>query len=133
MLERALVLAAAGLTFAGCGRARLIHRHQHGGVIALEGAYGKAMEDAHQYMTEHCRGPYTVVEEGEHVIGTDGVGGEDTNVAEDGTVVEEGGQSTREATEWRIRYVCGQNVLVPPPEAEPGYDQGPDGEPPPGY
>lgn len=130
----ALVL---GLFASACGHARVVRRNQTGGVLALEGARNKATEDAHRIMSEHCRGPYTIVEEGEHVVGTDTAGGEETYVAEDGTVVTEGGSSTREATEWRISYVCGQSAPPPagpanaPPPAEPAPPAGYEDSPPP--
>ena len=127
----ALVAALAS----GCvlGRARLVHQTQTGGTYALEGDRQKAMEEASQGMAQHCQGPYTVVEQGEHVVGTETAGGSETYETYDGTVVEEGGQSTREATEWRVRYQCGGQPAPgygppppggePPPPPEGGYEE----------
>jgi hypothetical protein len=126
-----LSLAALGalLVSSGCilGSARPVQRTQTGGVIALEGDRQKAMEEASQHMAAHCQGPYTIVEEGEHVVGSETRGGSDTYVAHDGTLVEDHGQSTRQATEWRIRYVCGGGT-APPPGAEGEYPPGAEGE-----
>jgi hypothetical protein len=116
-----LVLAA------GCGHARLVNRTQYGGTFALEGDRNKAMEDAHAQMSGHCRGPYNIVSEGENVVGTDSAQQNETYVAEDGTVVNQGGASTRQATEWRVQYQCGaggqpipsQPSYVPPPGTAP--------------
>jgi hypothetical protein len=126
-------LLSLGLLFvlaAGCGHARLVSRTQYGGVYALEGDRNKAMEDAHGQMSAHCRGPYTIVSEGENVIGQDSSQQNETYVAEDGTVVNQGGASTRAATEWRVQYQCGQSQTVP---SEPSpYGAQPYGSPPPG-
>jgi hypothetical protein len=128
MLRIVAVASVAALLVAACGSARTVRRTQTGGTVALQGDQRKAMEDAHNQMSAHC-GPnnYTIVEEGEVVVGTDSAGGEETYVAEDGTVVTEGGQSTRQATEWRVTYVCGQGQAAPPPQGPPpgdGYDDG---------
>jgi hypothetical protein len=119
------------LVVAACGHARLVSRTQYGGVFALEGDRNKAMEDAHGQMSAHCRGPYTIVSEGENVIGSDSAQANETYVAEDGTVVNQGGASTRQATEWRVQYQCGQSQTVP---SQPSpYAQPPGGAyPPPG-
>jgi len=116
---------------AACGSARVVHRTQYGGIIALQGDRGKAMEEARRIMWEHCGGQYTIVEEGEHVVGTETRGGSETYVTEDGTEVTEGGESTHESTEWRVKYQCGQAppppaaapppAEPPPPPVEPGY------------
>jgi|KBSSwiStaDraftv2_1062776.scaffolds.fasta_scaffold202152_2 hypothetical protein len=119
---------------AGCGQARLVNRTQYGGTYALEGDRNKAMEDAHAQISAHCRGPYTILSEGEEVIGTDTAQGNETYVTEEGTVVNEGGQQTRNAVEWRLQYQCGANTQVPaqpstyaepPPGAPAPYGQAP--------
>jgi hypothetical protein len=111
---------------AACGSARVVQRTQYGGVIALQGDRGKAMEDARRQMDTHC-GPqnYTVVQEGEEVIGTDTNYGERTDAAsnDSGTRAASetsGGSSTRQATEWRVHYQCGGAPEAPP--AGPGPD-----------
>jgi hypothetical protein len=111
-----------------CGSARLVHRTQTGGTIALQGDRNKAMENAHQMMQQHCQGPYQIVEEGEVVVGTDTQHGEESYVAEDGTLVQQGGSSTRQAKEWRVTYTCAA-AAAPPPAAPPhappgGHDDG---------
>ena len=104
---RKAALLAVALIAPACGTYRVVNRTPSGGIVAHEGRRDKAMAKAHTAMADHCRGPYTIVEEGEHVIGHDTTRGEETHVADDGTVVTGSGESTRDATEWRIRYVCG--------------------------
>jgi hypothetical protein len=112
---------------AACGTARIVNRSQYGGTIALEGDRNKAMERAHQAMTSHC-GPnnYTIVSEGETVVGTDSAASSETTQQKDGTVTQEAGSSTRDAVEWRVVYQCGGAPVGPPPE-----QQAPQGPPPP--
>ena len=114
------------LTLAACGSARVIQRTQGGGVIELQGDRGKAMEQANQEMASHC-GPnnYTIVQEGEEVIGTDTSYGERTDSAsnDQGTAAAsetQGGSSTRNAVEWRVHYQCGTGQPPPPPPADSG-------------
>jgi hypothetical protein len=140
-----------GLLFAAlvaaCGSARIVKRTQYGGVIALQGDRGKAMEQAHKEMGTHCgAGNYSIVQEGEEVIGTDTVARSDTEYGEDTAYAEgthnsgnssstAGGQSTRggsstaassqtrEAVEWRVHYQCGGAPAGagPAPAPPPGY------------
>lgn len=118
------IAALGAALLAGCtvGRARPVQRTQTGGIVALEGDRQKATEEASQLMAQHCQGQYTVVEEFEHVVGTDTEAASESYDTRHGTY-QEGGESTREATEWRIRYVCGPGpgggaaAGGPPPEA----------------
>ena len=127
-MSRVSSLALLLVLAAGCGHARLVSRTQYGGVYALEGDRNKAMEDAHGQMSAHCRGPYSIVSEGENIIGSDSAQQNETYVAEDGTVVNQGGASTRQATEWRVQYQCGGSQTVPA-QPSPGYPN----QPPPAY
>ena len=104
-----IVLVCGGLLLAtACGAARVVRQTQTGGELALEGPdRQEAMKKAHQSMQAHCQGPYSIVEQGEVVVGTDTVHSDESYVDEDGTVVNAGGESTRQATEWRIKYQCG--------------------------
>lgn len=96
MLRVVTVAAAAALLLAACGSARVVRQTQTGGTIALQGDQRKAMEDGQRQMDAHCGpGNWQIIEQGEVVVGSDTSGGEETYVAEDGTVVSEGGQSTR--------------------------------------
>ena len=123
-MRRSLLSAILFVAVAGCGQARLVNRTQYGGTYALEGDRNKAMEDAHAQISAHCHGPYTIVSEGEQVIGSDTSHGEESYVREDGTVVNEGGQSTRDATEWRLQYQCGASNTQIPAQPAP-YPPGP--------
>jgi hypothetical protein len=117
---------------AACGSARVVQRTQYGGIIALQGDRGKAMEDAHRQMAQHCgQNNYTIVQEGEEVIGTDTSYGERTDSAsnDQGTAAAsetQGGSSTRNAVEWRVHYQCGTGE-PPPPAGEPPPSSGPPG------
>ncbi len=113
---RKTILGLAALALGACGTARLVSRDPYGGVIALDGDRQKAMEQASQMMAQNCGGPYTVVSEGEQVIGTDVEHTDQSYVTKDGRVVNKGGETTRQATEWRVKYQCGG---APPPGAMP--------------
>lgn len=123
---RAVRLAVLGgiMLLVGCGSYRYVYRNANGGTIALKGDRDSAMEKARDAMKSHCRGPYTITEEGEVVIGTDTAGGSETGVTRHNTVVTNEGSSTRQATEWRITYACGY--------AQPAAAPAPAGYPPPG-
>jgi hypothetical protein len=119
---RMTLLGTLVLALAACGTARLISRDQTGGVIALDGDRGKAMEQASQMMTANCNGPYNIVSEGEQVIGTDTSQEQQTYVTKDGRMINSGDKSTRNATEWRVKYACGAAappVGSPPPLPPP--------------
>lgn len=134
------------VVLSACGSARVVQRTQAGGVIALQGDRGKAMEDAHSQMAGHCGpGNYTIVQEGEEAIGTDTMSREDTAYGEqtsrsgrttEGGATTTGQTSTRTATEWRVHYQCGAGAAGgPPPGAggpPPGAGGPPPGGPPPG-
>ena len=131
-MKRLISASLLCLALAACGHARLVSRTPSGGVFALEGDRNKAMEDAQGQMAAHCRGPYSIVSEGERVVGTDSAQKNETYVSDDGTVVNQGGQSTRDATEWRVEYQCtaGQPPPPPPPPGPPVIPSQP-GQPPP--
>lgn len=146
-----------GVLLAGCGSARVVQRTQYGGVIALQGDRGKAMEQAHKEMSGHCgAGNYSIVQEGEEVIGTDTVAQSDTAYGEDTAYAEgtsnsgnssstaggsstRGGSSTsassstRNAVEWRVHYQCGGAPAGAPAPAGPPPPPPGDAPPPPGY
>lgn len=75
------------LLVAGCGAARVIGRTETGGVLVLDGFRDRARDDAHRQMTAYCRGPYTIVREGDEVAG--------------------------QVTEFRVHYVCGEIPGIP--------------------
>ena len=119
-LKRLGLLSAFAL-LAACGSARVVQRTQYGGVIALEGDRGKAMDAAHGEMANHCgAGNYTIVQEGEEVIGSETEYGERTDYDSDGQSTG-GSSSTTNKTEWRVHYQCGGA----PPEPAPASAGGP--------
>lgn len=131
-LSRGLLVGSL-MALAACGAARVIQRTQAGGVIELQGDRGKAMEQANQEMAAHC-GPnnFMIEREGEEVVGQNTVVREDT--ATDSATSKSGRrsatdttttttQSTRNATAWRVHYVCANAAVGaggPPPAAPPG-------------
>jgi hypothetical protein len=120
---------------AACGSARYVNRTQYNGVIALEGDRNKAMEQAHQQMAAHCGpGQYTIIREGETVVGQDQVARSDSYVEEDGES-QVASSSTRDATEWRVEYQCAgaPPPPAPGPQQEPYPEPGQPPPPPPGY
>jgi hypothetical protein len=120
---------------AACGSARYVNRTQYNGVIALEGDRNKAMEQAHQQMAAHCGpGQYTIIREGETVVGQDQVARSDSYVEEDGES-QVASSSTRDATEWRVEYQCAgaPPAPAPGPQQEPYPEPGQPPPPPPGY
>jgi hypothetical protein len=124
------------LVLAACGSVRVVDKTQYGGILALQGEPGKAMEAAAKEMSAHCGGPgsYQVVRENEVPVGTDTYVREDTasdtktsrsgrRSSTDTTTT--GTTSTRTKTERRIEYRCNNA----PPEAAPPPP--PEGAPPP--
>lgn len=101
--SRSTVVAGALslLVLTGCGTARVVHRTQTGGTLALEGIPARAMEAAHRKMRAHCDGSYSIVEEKEEVVGRNT---EHDTLYIEGAVL--GGSSSRDAKEMRITYVC---------------------------
>jgi hypothetical protein len=127
------------LAGSACGTSRLVERNQYGGTLALVGFdRQKAMQNAHVTMASHCGpGAYTIVQEGEHVTGSQTNERDETRKTKEGTVVKEGGTTTSNTTEWRIVYRCNAPGGVAqaaftqpgqpyPPPPQPGYPpQGP--------
>lgn len=129
----ALALGAGLAALVGCGHATYVSRTQTGGVLALKGSRQKAMEDAANKMSAHCRGPYTVIREGQFVVGsqTHTNDREHTDYDQDDTYSHGSSTTTtQDVTEWRVEYVCG-NAPPPPQQPPAGYDQQP--PPPPNY
>lgn len=134
MLRKLSIVLMLSLT--ACGSARLVAQTQGGGTFALQGDQGKAMEDAQQQMAAHCGpGNYTIVSQGDVVIGQDTVAQEDTqygsNQSRNGRRSRGGSStvaqsSTRDAKEWQVNYACGGAAGGAPPPA------GPPGQPAPG-
>lgn len=112
LLSRTIpTLALAALC--SCATARVVDMEPgRSGTIAVhDGIIGDARSKAADKMKENCSGKnYTVVKEGESVVGHD-----TTNHKGGGSIVKvlsgDGGggdSSQRDATEWRIKYKCGK-------------------------
>jgi hypothetical protein len=132
-----ILLGALGA--AACGTSRLVERNQYGGVLALVGFdRQKAMQNAHVTMASHCGpGAYTVVQEGETVVGQQTRETEEAGKTKEGKVRKEGGSQTTNMTEWRLTYRCNNAPGGPVPAAfaQPAqpYGPAPPQAPPPGY
>lgn len=114
------LLAIGAVLLAACGSARVVQRTQYGGVVALEGDRGKAMEGAHREMAAHCgQGNYQIVQEGEEVVGQVTEYGEATDYDRRGEVTH-GASETTNKTEWRVHYQCGGAPAPQPPPPPPG-------------
>jgi hypothetical protein len=103
-----LCLFLLGALAGGCGTSRLVERNQFGGTLALVGFdREKALQNAHLNMSSHCGpGAYTIVQEGETVVGSQTSEGDETSKTKDGKVVRSGGSKTTNMTEWRLSYRC---------------------------
>lgn len=121
-------LIVAAVFLVACGSARVVQRTQYGGVVALQGDRGKAMEGAHREMAAHCgAGNYTIVQEGEEVVGSVTEYGERTEHDPYGESTG-GAAETTQKTEWRIHYQCGgAPAAAPPPGPEPAPEPAPPG------
>jgi len=130
MLRKTTLGFLLAALLAACGTARVVNRSQYGGTIALQGDRNKAMEQAHQEMSAHCGpGNYTIVREGEVVVGQDQVARSDTDYDKQGESTA-ASSSTRDAVEWRIEYQCG-GAPAPGPAPTAAPAPAAPGEPPP--
>jgi hypothetical protein len=111
-------IAAVAPVFLGCtmGYAEMVRRDTTGGVLALEGHRGAAMEDAQQQMAGHCQGPYQIVREEQVAVGEQ----TDTNYGSNyGSGYSSGGATTttQQITQYQITYVCGGAAAPAPQQA----------------
>jgi hypothetical protein len=128
MVSRKWAWTIVGLLLAACGSYRYVYRNQNGGTIALQGDRDSAMEKARDAMKDHCRGPYTITEEGEVVVGSETEGRAESHENRRGGVTTHEGQITQDVREWRVTYVCGYVAPggAPPPinPNQPGWNGG---------
>lgn len=121
------------LTSCTLGHAEVVRRDQYGGVLALHGHQGAAMEDAQQLMATHCGGAYTVVAEEQVVVGQQTASGTSTEYGEahsrrstEGSQYTTSTTTTSNVTEYHITYQCGGAPAPPPvvtPQAAPVQQQ----------
>lgn len=117
-----LVMVLAAVVLGGCAGMRWVRRTPTGGTIALEGDYDDAMKDARKAMARQCAGPFTIVEEGEYVVGATTTGSSTTHRVRGVGPVTVGSSETEQETEWRVTYACGVRTMqaaapAPPPPA----------------
>ncbi|CAN5576387.1 hypothetical protein BH09MYX1_BH09MYX1_60420 [soil metagenome] len=132
-----LSLIATGITaLVGCSGIRVVRASPQGGEIALQGNREDAMEKARAEMARTCGGPqnYQIVEEGETVVGEQTSGNSTTQQGQTWTGRPASrtttNQTTRDVTEWRVKYACG-GAAPPPAGPHPGAAPPPGGAPPP--
>ena len=112
------------------GNVRPVMRDQAGGELSLEGNQEEAMQKAHEAMAAHCGpGNYTVVREGEVVVGEQTNAGSNTDYGEShgyggsqGSASTNSSSVTTAVTEYHIWYQCGgaaPAVAAPMPAAPP--------------
>lgn len=108
---KALLLSVSTIALlSGCATTRNVEYApgKSGTVAVKEGIFGDARADADKKMRANCNGrKYTIIKEGESVIGhntTNNKNGGGFSLINFGDT--EGDSSTRNATEWRIKYRC---------------------------
>lgn len=104
-MKSAVALAIVAVVCAsGCslGNYRVVKKTQSGGEIALLGVRDEAQEKANAYMASVCAKGFTILEEGEAVVGTTGEAR--TGRGAFNTVSTQ--TETHDKTEWRIKYQC---------------------------
>lgn len=90
----------------GCGHATVWSQDQGGGVVALHGSEGSAMDDAHELMAAHCgAGRYEILRRDTVVVGEQAVTNHsrttDRRHSSSSSVT-----SVHDVTETRITYHC---------------------------
>lgn len=138
----AVLLVIPLLSACTLGHASMVRRDQQGGVLALHGHQGAAMEDAQQQMAAHCGGNYAIVAEEQVVVGEQTNTGEETDYGERNTRRgTRGSESTRATTtttnitEYHVTYQCGGGAPMaaqqgpPPGQPPPPQQPPPAGEP----
>lgn len=126
-LTSILIVSLSALLLGGCvGTIRYVKKTPTGGVLAIGGLREDAMKKAASAMAQHCQGAYTVVEEGEVVVGTVTQANSDSNYNSNKSGTAAGAStssssSTTNATEYRLTYVCGTQAPAPsdPASAQP--------------
>lgn len=109
MRTRVIGLIVAMLTVSGCfmiqGRAEMVKRSKQGGVLALKGDRGKAMEDAKVQMASNCPGGYEIVSEEMTKVGEKTEGVEGTQYGK-GSSEKSSESITSDVQEYRVTYEC---------------------------
>ena len=115
------MLAASLMACAPQGSFREVKVAQGGGEVALEGDRALAHQKAEDYMKSKCQAGYTILEEGEATVGTDtSTSSSSSGARTHGFTIGRRNQtesSTRDATEWRVKYQC--KDASPAPAAGP--------------
>jgi hypothetical protein len=112
------VIAGTLVACAPQGSYREVKVAQGGGELALEGDRALAHQKADDYMKSKCQAGYNVLEEGEVSVGTDTTTsqGSSSGVRAHGFSIGTRNQaksSTRDATEWRVKYQCKDAAPAP--------------------
>ncbi len=108
-MKAALTLTLMTLVCAsGCslGNYRVVKKTQTGGEIALLGVRDEAQEKANGYMASVCPKGFTVLEEGEAVVGQVGEARSEKSRGMFNTQGTTTRSETQDKTEWRVKYQC---------------------------
>jgi hypothetical protein len=114
-----LAVGSVGIlvTLEGCSGYRVVQVHPgKDGIVALLGDRDAAREKATGYMNEQCPGGFDIVEEGEAVTGQTTNANSQSQGGQTifGPAVNTNTQATtRNTTEWRIRYQCKGAAAAP--------------------
>ncbi|HEY2509615.1 MAG TPA: hypothetical protein VGI39_02045 [Polyangiaceae bacterium] len=103
-------LLAVGLgACAPQGSFREVKVAQGGGEVALDGDRTLAHQKAEDYMKSKCQAGFTILEEGEVTVGSDTESSSSSGARSHGITFgrrNSSTSSTRDATEWRVKYQC---------------------------
>lgn len=98
------ILALVSLT--ACGHATIWSQDQRGGILALHGSEGPAMEDAQRQMASHCgAGRYEILRRDTVVVGEQAVTNHSQTSGRRNTSANTV-TSVHEVTETRLTYTC---------------------------
>ena len=118
-----LVLVSALATGCTFGNARVVRETKTGGEIALEGMRDEAQKKADAVMTAKCPSGFDIDEQGEAVVGS--TTNSDTSRGRSsgfsfGRPSTNTQSTSRDATEWRIKYHCkgAEPTIAAPAEGE---------------
>lgn len=104
---RTIAIGIAALVSLGaCGHATIWSQDQQGGILALHGSEGPAMDDAHEQMASHCgAGRYEILRRDTVVVGEQAVTNHSQTSGRRNTSANTV-TSVHEVTETRLTYTC---------------------------
>lgn len=105
-MKTGILVGLVVVVLGGCGHATIWSQEERGGVMALHGSEGPAMDDANDQMASHCGvGRYEIVRRDTVVVGEQAI----TNHSQSSSGRNSSATSmtsVHEVTETRLTYVC---------------------------